>query len=310
MLFSVVIPIYNEQDLIEELCSRLKSTFEKLEQGIKIEVIFVNDGSSDNSLALLKSQKENYSNFKILNLSRNFGHQIAITAGCQHSKGDYVAVIDADLQDPPECLIDMLNKAKEGYDVVYGQRVSRDGESSFKLWTASLFYRFLKFITKVDLPVDSGDFRVMSKRVIDALRNMPERHLFVRGMVAWVGYKQIAFPYKRDARFAGETKYSLSKMIRLAMDAITSFSMAPLKLTVYLGFFSVLIGLVYTVFILFCYLFGLAELVKGWSSLMIALVVFAGIQLIVLGVVGQYIGRIFEQVQARPLYLVDEFDDQ
>jgi dolichol-phosphate mannosyltransferase len=307
MLFSIVIPIYNEESLIDELCTRLKNTFEKLELDINVEVIFVNDGSSDMSLEKLKLKREEFPDFKILSLSRNFGHQIAITAGCHHAKGDFVAVIDADLQDPPECLIEMLNKACEGYDVVYGQRISREGESPFKLWTASIFYRFLKYITKVDLPLDSGDFRIMSKRVVDVLKKMPERHLFVRGMVAWVGFKQIAFPYKRDARFAGETKYSLSKMIRLAMDAITSFSMAPLKITVYLGFISVLLGVLYTVFIFCCYLFGLADLVKGWSSLMVALIVFAGIQLIVLGVVGQYIGRIFEQVQARPLYLVDKF---
>ncbi len=305
MLLSVVIPVYNEAGSIARLLGELRANL----AGLDYEIILVNDGSSDGSLAHMRREKERDPHLRILNLSRNFGHQIAITAGVDHARGDAVAVMDADLQDPPALLPQMVAKIQEGYDVVYGRRRSRRGEGSFKLATAALFYRLMKRITRIEIPVDTGDFRMMSRRAVEGLLQLREAHRFVRGLVSWVGYRQTGIEYERRERFAGETKYPLRAMFKFAWDGVTSFSLLPLKMASWLGLVSLAVGVGYSLFVFYANISGRVYLVRGWSSLMIAILFFSGVQLLILGILGEYIGRIAEEVKRRPLYLVDRFEE-
>ena len=300
-ILSVVLPIFNEEEVIPELYRRLTDVLEGL--GEPYEIVFINDGSSDQSFQLLSHLAAQDRRVKVVNFARNFGHQIAITAGLDHSRGQAVVVMDADLQDPPEALPALITKWREGYDVVYAVRAERQGEGVVKRGTASLFYRVLRFLTKVDIPADTGDFRLMSRRAVDALGRLREHHRFVRGLSSWIGFRQTAVPFVREARYAGETKYPLKKMVKFAFDGITSFSFAPLQLATYMGFGAAAVG--------FCYiLYAIAlkvltdRLVAGWTSLVVAVLFVGGVQLITLGIVGEYIGRIYDEVKRRPLYIV------
>lgn len=300
--YSVIIPAYNEEDVIEESYRRLTSVMAN--SGGSYELIFVNDGSRDKTEEILKSIAKDDNNVKLINFSRNFGHQVAISAGLDYATGDAVAVIDADLQDPPEVILEMIKKWHEGYDVIYGKRIKRHGETAFKKLTAKLFYRFLHSMTDVDIPVDAGDFRLMDKKVCDAMRSLSEKNRYVRGLVSWVGFKQTAVEYVREERFAGQTKYPLKKMIKFASDGVFSFSFKPLKFAQFLGFASAAGGFIYLIIALIQKFLGLT--VHGWASLIATIIFFNGIILLVLGITGEYIGRIYDEVKGRPLYIVKD----
>jgi polyisoprenyl-phosphate glycosyltransferase len=304
-LLSIVIPCYNEEAVLTEALSQLKTFCAEL-SGIDVELIFVDDGSRDRTLALLKSYAAADKRIRVVQFARNFGHQIAVTAGIDAARGDAVILIDADLQDPPAVMHEMLSKWREGYDVVYGTRTQRPGESLFKRATALAFYRILNKLSNVPIPLDTGDFRLMSRDVVDSLRAMPERDRFIRGMVSWVGFKQIALPYRRAERFAGESKYPLRKMLRFATDGILSFSTKPLQMSVTLGMFSATLALAGILYAIYLRLFT-ETWVEGWTALMIAVLFLGGIQLICVGILGEYIGRIYNEVKNRPLYVVQEY---
>lgn len=301
--YSVVVPAYNEESLIEESYRRLKKVMDSINE--PYELIFVNDGSFDRTLEILMRICENDKNVKLISFSRNFGHQTAITAGMDNAKGDAVIVIDADLQDPPEVILKMIEKWKEGYDVVYGRRAQRNGESFFKLFTAKAFYRLLKGLTNVDIPVDTGDFRLIDRKVCDVMNSMKsikEKNRYIRGLISWVGFKQIGIDYVRDPRLAGETKYTLKKMLKLAMDGITSFSYAPLKLPLYIGAFLVVASVLY--FIVGTVLKIAGTTISIWNAVIALNILLSGINFAVLGAFGEYIGRIYDEVRDRPLYIV------
>src|SRR3954471_19318000 len=284
MKLSIIIPIYNEHEVIAELHKRLMSTLQLLNSQLNIgsqdlEFIFINDGSTDDSLAQLLSLVHTNACYKVINFSRNFGHQKAVTAGLQHAKGQSVVIIDADLQDPPELIVDLYKKQQEGFDVVYAVRKSREGEGFLKRYTAKLFYRLIFKITDINIPIDTGDFRIMRKNVVDVLNSMPESHRFIRGMVSWVGFRQVGLKYDRQERFAGQTKYPFKKMLRFAFDAITSFSTLPLKLVIYMGFFASFIGLLGAAYIVYIKFFTTVT-ITGWSSIMITILLLGGVQLV------------------------------
>ncbi len=283
---------------------RLKAFCSEL-VNLDVELIFVDDGSNDRTRELLKSYAKEDSKIKLIGFARNFGHQIAVTAGIDAASGDAVVLIDADLQDPPEVVHEMIAKWREGYDVIYGTRTERPGESAFKLATARGFYRLLNHLSDVPIPLDTGDFRLMSRPVVDTLRSMPERDRFVRGMVSWVGFKQIALPYKRAERFAGQSKYPLRKMLRFATDGILSFSTKPLQMSVGLGMLCAALALAGILYALGLRFFT-SNWVEGWTALMIAVLFLGGIQLICVGILGEYVGRIYHEVKNRPLYVVQE----
>ena len=300
-VFSVVIPVWYEQEVIPILYERLVQTMEST--GERWEVIFINDGSRDRSLELLTDLSRRDARVKVLNFSRNFGHQIAITAGFDYADGDAVIVMDADLQDPPEVLLRMIARWREGYDVAYAVRTKREGETKFKLWTAAAFYRLIRYIADVDIPLDAGDFRLMDRKVVLAMRQLREKNRFMRGLSSWVGYKQIAVEYERAARYAGETKYPLRKMLRLANNAITSFSHVPLQLAMYTGFFFASLAGLGIVIAIVLRLFG-HDTLTGQATTLVSVLFLGGIQLIFLGIIGEYLGRIYDEVKNRPLYLV------
>ncbi len=299
---SVIVPVYNEEAVITETNHRLLAVLDSL--AIPFELIYVNDGSRDGSAALLRTFCRQDHRVKMLALSRNFGHQTAITAGMDHAAGQAVVIIDADLQDPPEIIPEMIRRWKDGYDVVYGRRISREGERWSKKLTARLYYRLLRRMTDVEIPVDVGDFRLIDARVRDALMKMPEHNRYVRGLISWLGFRQTSTDYVRAPRFAGETKYPLRRMIKLAVDGITSFSYRPLKLGIGLGIALSLLSFLFLVFVFAARLFDLVVMEPGYASLMCVLLFFFGIMLIMLGVIGEYIGRIFEEVKGRPLYII------
>ncbi|MFM1814462.1 MAG: hypothetical protein RLZ98_1157 [Pseudomonadota bacterium] len=299
---SVVIPCYNEQEVLEELRRRLVPVCEQV-AGNDFEIVLIDDGSSDRTRSMMKRFQSEDPRFVAVLLARNHGHQLALSAGLAVARGDRILVIDADLQDPPELLPGMVQKMDEGYDVVYGQRRSRRGETRFKRFTASLFYRFLDRITDIKIPVDTGDFRLMSRRVLNILVQMPEQHRFIRGMISWIGYPQFAYEYDRDERFAGETKYPLWRMIRLALDAITGFSVVPLKIATWLGFAVAILSALLGVYVLASYLLGGA--VPGWTSMSLIVLIVGGAQLFVLGIVGEYLGRLYMQSKGRPLFVIE-----
>lgn len=300
-LISLVIPIWNEEEVIPELYKRVVSVM--AEADVRWELICVNDGSSDRSLEMLLDLRTEDQRVKVLDFSRNFGHQIAITAGTDFADGDAVIVMDADLQDPPEVVLQMVEHWREGYEVVYAVRTSREGETKFKLWTATLFYRLLRQIAEIDIPLDAGDFRLMDRRVVLAMRRLREQHRFMRGLTSWVGFKQIAVEYARAERFAGETKYPLRKMVRLANNAITSFSYLPLRLATYFGFGLAAVSLFGIILTLVLRLSGIHAL-EGQATTLVSVLLLGGIQLIFLGIIGEYLGRIYDEVKGRPLYLV------
>jgi dolichol-phosphate mannosyltransferase len=302
-VLSLVLPIFNEEAVIPELDRRLRALLSDLpEVGQDWEVLFIDDGSKDGSRALLEELAAREPRYKLLGFSRNFGHQLAITAGVDRAEGEAVVIMDADLQDPPEVVRDMLVKYREGFDVVYGVRRKREGETIFKRLTAAAFYRFMRAFLRVDLPVDAGDFRLMSRPMVLTLRALREQHRFVRGMVAWVGFRQTAVHYQRPARFAGETKYPLRKMLRFAIDGITSFSIVPLRAAIWLGVMAGLIAGVAAAWAVYARFED--RVVPGWTTLMILVGLGSSAQLLMTGILGEYVGRIYEEVKRRPLYIV------
>ncbi len=302
-LFSLVIPIYNEEDVLPLLVARIEELLVKLP--CAAEVIFVNDGSSDGTIQKLHEISQQDKRFKVLCFARNFGHQIAATAGLDAASGDAVVLMDADLQDPPELIFDMLARYCEGYDVVYAQRVKRTGETWFKRWSAWLFYRLMAALVYRDLPPDTGDYRLVSRRCLNALLEMRETHRFLRGMVSWVGFPQVAQPFVRPPRAAGETKYPLRKMLKFAWTAAISFSPAPLRASFLVGFLLICFGLGYGVYALIRVVLGL-YIVRGWASLILLNCVIGGALMISIGVLGEYVARIFEEIKGRPLYIVSD----
>lgn len=301
--YSVIIPVFNEQENIPEAYRRLTEVFKDITYDY--EFIFVNDGSTDGSLGEIKLLSEQDIKVKYLDFSRNFGHQIAITAGMDFSSGDSVIIIDADLQDPPELIPRLIEERKKGFDVVYAIRHKRKGESFLKKLTAALFYRVFSRVTNINIPLDVGDFRLIDRKVLDSLKTIREKSRFIRGLVSWVGYKQTGISYDREKRMTGRTKYHFLKMLRFSMDGITSFSTLPLKIATILGCliscFSFFIG----VYFIFVKLFT-NKLIQGWITLLDSILFLGGIQLIFLGIIGEYIGRIYEEVKNRPLYLIKE----
>ncbi|OAN36316.1 glycosyltransferase [Chloroflexus islandicus] len=305
--FSVVAPVYNEEQLIAEFCRRVIAALEPL--GEPFELVLVNDGCRDRSPEIMRELHERDPRIKVINFSRNFGHQIAITAGTDYAAGKAVIVIDSDLQDPPEVIPELIARWREGYQVVYGVREEREGETWFKKTTAALFYRLIVRITNVKIPVDTGDFRLMDRKVVDALKRMREHHRFMRGLSAWVGFRQTGVPYRRHARAAGATKYPLRKMLRFALDGITSFSYLPLQLATYLGF---IVAAISMIFLLVVFVMRLANPAAaepafyGQASTLASVLFLGAVQLISLGIIGEYVGRIYDEVKGRPLYIVAE----
>jgi len=305
-LISIVLPCYNEAKSLPETYRRLAELAQKLENE-RFEFIFVDDGSRDGTPKVLFNMSLADSRVRGLLLSRNFGHQVATTAGLEHAAGDAVVIMDADLQDPPELIVQMHARWLEGYHVAYGEREERDGETRFKIWSAKVFYRLVNYLSPMPIPMDAGDFRLMDRAVVSALLQMPERYRFLRGMVSWVGFRQVAVRYRRQSRFAGETKFPLVKMLRLAGDAVFSFSFTPLRLAVWIGFFVIglaLLGILWAVILRFFY--DPSHWVRGWASLFVAILFMGGVQLISLGIIGEYVGRIYGEVKQRPLYFVRE----
>jgi dolichol-phosphate mannosyltransferase len=301
-MLSVVAPLYNEEGNVAELVRRLRAAADGcFVEGY--ELVFVDDGSSDRTLELLRQHAAVDPRIVIVQLSRNFGHQLAATAGLDIARGDAVVLIDADLQDPPELIPAMIERWRAGYDVVYAVRRNRRGESPFKVWTARTFYRITRRLTKVAIPVDTGDFRLMSRRVVDALKSIRERHRFIRGLVSWVGYPQTAIEYDRDPRFAGDSKYPVSKMLRFAIDGITSFSDIPLRFASYFGFAVSAIAFVVAIVEIVLKIFTGYNL-PGYTSTIFAILFLGGVQLIGIGILGEYIGRIYDEIKGRPLYVV------
>ncbi len=298
-LLSVVVPMYYEQEVARECHRRLSAVL----AGYEYELIFVNDGSLDDTPQILNDIARQDARSRIIHFSRNFGHQAAVTAGIEAARGHAVVIIDADLQDPPEIIPQMVALWQQDYDVVYAKRARRQGETAFKKITATIFYRVLRKLTETDIPQDTGDFRLIDRKVADAFLNMPERNRFIRGMVAWLGFRQIPLEYVREERYAGTTKYPLKKMLRFAANGILSFSTQPLRLVLSLGFVVVLISLALLVWAVIARLTSM-QTTPGWASLMVVITFLGGIQLISIGVLGQYIARIFEQSQARPLYII------
>lgn len=303
-LLSVVIPCFNEQLVIQETHRSLLEALEKMPEG-NFELIYIDDGSRDKTLDILRELQKTDSQVRVISLSRNFGHQVAVTAGLEHAKGDAIAIIDADLQDPPEVILEMLERWQQGVDVAYGVRAEREGETAFKLWTAKIFYRFINYLSDTAIPLDTGDFRLMDRQAVNALLEMPERDRFVRGMVAWIGFRQEPVYYRRAARFAGDTKYPLKNMLRFATDGILSFSTVPLRVAVYMGFAASGLSLLGIIYALTLRLFT-DVWVTGWTLLFIAMLFLGGVQLLFLGIMGEYLGRIYGEVKRRPLYLIKE----
>jgi dolichol-phosphate mannosyltransferase len=297
-LLSVVAPVYNEEGTIEKFCARVASALD----GLPYELVLVDDGSSDGSQTKLEQLAAADAAIKVVYLSRNFGHQTALTAGLDHARGDAVVMLDADLQDPPELIPRMLDHWRDGCDVVYAVREQRDGESAFKLATARWFYKLFDKLAAVELEHNSGDFRLLDRRALDALLSMRERNRFLRGMTVWVGYTQTAVPYRRDPRYAGETKYTLSKMVRFSLDAISSFSHRPLQMATLLGFIISIVAFIAIPVVVVLRILG--SYLPGFGSITIAVLLLGGIQLMAIGLIGEYVGRIYDEVKGRPLYLV------
>jgi dolichol-phosphate mannosyltransferase len=299
--FSIIAPIYNEIDNITTLYERVTAVMDPTDE--PWEFVMIDDGSSDGSTEAILELSKKDSRIVPVIFARNFGHQIAVTAGLDYSQGEAVIIIDADLQDPPEVILDLIGKWREGYEVVYATRSKREGESWFKLFTAAAFYRLIQRITDVDLPMDTGDFRLLDHKVVEVMNQMREKHRFLRGMSVWVGFKQTGVEYERAERFAGETKYLLKKMFRLASDAITGFSYFPLQIATYLGIFAAGTGILAILVMIVLRLTG-SQLFYGQATTLIAVLFLGGVQLISIGMLGEYIGRLYDEAKGRPLYIV------
>jgi dolichol-phosphate mannosyltransferase len=304
MLLSIVVPCYNEDAVLWELHRRLVAVFEQIDD-TSFEIIYTDDGSHDQTPDILRQLQASDSRVRVVSLSRNFGHQIAVTAGLEHAGGDAVVIIDADLQDPPEVVPEMVARWRDGYQVVYGRRAKRAGETTFKRWTAKAFYRLINRLSEIEIPLDVGDFRLLDRKVVDALLAMPERDRFLRGMISWIGFKQVAVIYDRAPRRAGQSKYPLMKMIRFAVDSVVSFSFVPLRLAIWVGFGAIAASFAGIVYALVIRLYT-TDWVRGWTSIFTAVLFLGGVQLITLGIVGEYVGRIYAEVKLRPLYVVRE----
>lgn len=300
-VYSIVVPVYNEEEVVLESYKRLKKVMDSVNESY--ELIFINDGSRDKTAIILNEICIMDNNVKFIDFSRNFGHQLAITAGMDYAIGQAIIVIDADLQDPPEVIPQMIEKWKEGFEVVYGKRIERKGETFFKKLTAAAFYRLLKSMTDVDIPVDTGDFRLIDRKVCDALKVMNEKSRYIRGIISWLGFKQTGVEFSRDKRFAGETKYPLKKMIKFAFDAITSFSYKPLKIASFAGMMLSVFSFIYLIIVLVQKITGFAP-IQGWASTLAVNLFFNGIILVILGIIGEYIGRIYDEAKGRPLYMI------
>lgn len=298
MLISIVIPVYNEEDNITNIYEEVKKQL----KGTDIEFLFVNDGSQDNTEDILEKLSKKDSNVKVVNLSKNFGHQIAITCGLDYAGGDAAIIMDSDMQDPPDLIPKMIKKWQEGYDVVYGIRATRDGDNLFKKIPAKIFYKVLKFMSGTEIPQDVGDFRLLSKKVILTLRQTREYQRFLRGIIAWVGFKQTGIEYERPKRFAGRSKYTTLKMVRLALDGVLSFSYFPLRLASFIGLLAAIIAIYMIFYSIYQQTHG--NTVRGWSSTIVTMLFLGSIQLIAIGIIGEYLGRIYEEVKKRPLYII------
>ena len=302
---SIVIPMYYEEEVARECYNRLKKVLDGLEN-YQNEIIFVNDGSKDKTLEILTEIAKENTNVKVISFARNFGHQAAVTAGLKFVTGDVILIIDADLQDPPELLPEMLELWEQGNEVIYGERKSREGESKFKLFTAKMFYKTLNALSDVEIPKNTGDFRLVDRKVVDTINSMPEHNKFLRGLFSWVGYKQYAFKYERKERFAGETKYPLKKMLKLAGDGIIGFSTKPLKLVGGLGIISIIISFIVLIYSVLSYACDWNNLEPGWTSIMVSITFFAGVQLLSIWILSEYIGRIYDETKNRPQYVIDK----
>lgn len=303
---SVVIPMYYEEEVADICYKRVVNNLKKLSDKYSYEIIFINDGSKDSTLEILKKIASNDDNVKIISFSRNFGHQAAVTAGIRNVTGDAIIIMDADLQDPPELFEGMIEKWEEGYEVVYGKRKTREGESIFKLLTARMFYNTLNKLSEIEIPKDTGDFRLVDRKVIDVIATLPEHNKFLRGLFSWVGFNQYAYEYNRVNRVAGKTKYPFKKMFKLATDGILSFSAKPLKIVGAIGFFSVIVSIIILIYSIVSYMFKLNSLTPGWTSIMCTMTFIGGIILISLWMIGEYIARIYEESLGRPEYIIDE----
>jgi dolichol-phosphate mannosyltransferase len=303
-LITIVVPLFNEELVIEQMYQRVTEVMAGI--GLGYEVILINDGSRDKTLQIARRLCTQDPHVKLISFSRNFGHQAALTAGLDMARGDAVVIIDADLQDPPEIIPQMVEKWKDGFDVVYGTRVKREGETWVKKWTAAGFYWLLRKLTAVDIPPDTGDFRLLDRAVVNALNRMREKNRFLRGMVSWVGFRQCRLEYVRRERFAGETKYPLKKMVRFALDGILSFSQIPLKVSSVFGFLCSLLSFCLIIYGLVEKFFYAQSVIRGWLSTFVAILFLGGVQLICIGILGEYLGRIYDEIKNRPLYVCDE----
>ena len=303
---SVVIPMYYEEEVAQICYDRVSSVLDKLKKEYDYEIIFVNDGSKDKTLSILKDIASKDAKVKIISFSRNFGHQAAVTAGIKYVTGDAIVIMDADLQDPPELIPDMLKLWEDGNEVIYGKRNTRKGESAFKLLTAKMFYSFLNAMSEVEIPKNTGDFRLVDRSVIDVINNLPEHNKFLRGLFSWVGFEQKEFLYDRPKRELGETKYPLKKMLKLAKDGIISFSTKPLKIVGGLGIISILLSILILVYSILSYALNWNHLAPGWTSIMVCVTFFAGIQLFSLWIMSEYISRIYDESKGRPEYIIKE----
>lgn len=303
MLVSIIIPIYNEEATIPELYRRIDNTLKALK--FDFEMIFINDGSKDSSLNLLENLRKKDDRVKILSFSRNFGHQIAISAGIDYANGNAAIIMDGDLQDPPELIPKMLEKHKKGYEIVYAKRKTRQ-DTFFKKITASMFYQLINILSDTKIPQEVGDFRLMDRKALDSLKQLKEKSRFIRGLTSWIGFKHTIIEFERDKRFAGQTNYPLNKMIKLAIDSITGFSYKPLKIATYIGFGAAMIGFLGGVYAIILKILEPNSTVLGWTTIVIAIFFMGGIQLMILGIIGEYIGRIYTETQNRPLYIIDK----
>ena len=302
---SVIVPMYYEEKVAEECYKRLTACLQKLTY-YTYEIIIIDDGSKDKTLEILENIASKDDKVKVISFSRNFGHQAAVTAGLKHVSGDAIIIIDADLQDPPELIPQMIQLWEQGNEIIYAKRKKRKGESPFKLLSAKLFYQILNALSDTEIPKDTGDFRLVDRKVVDTINNMPEHNKFLRGLFSWVGYKQIPFEYEREERFAGKTKYPLRKMLKLASDGIISFSTKPLKLVGLLGFISIVISILILIYALLSYFLKLNQLSAGWTSLMVAITFFAGVQLLSIWIMSEYIGRIYDETKQRPQFIINK----
>jgi polyisoprenyl-phosphate glycosyltransferase len=301
---SVVVPAYNEEEVLEEFHRRLTAVLDEL--GVPCEVVYINDGSSDGTLLAMQHFHATDSRVSVVDLSRNFGKEIAMSAGLDHARGDAVVVVDADLQDPPELIPELVRHWRDGNDVVFAERVVREGETWFKKLTAHVFYRLIQKISRVRIPKDTGDFRLLSRRAVDSLRRLPEQHRFMKGLFTWIGYQQIGVPYRRDPRLAGETKWNYWKLWNFALEGITSFSIAPLKIATYVGLAIAVLAFLFAAWIIAkTLLFG--DVVRGYPTIMVTILFLGGTQLVAIGILGEYVGRMFDETKGRPLYFINAY---